>query len=85
MFTKIKKVIKGIMVTTMLISFVGFTPSTPIVETVTKTVYICNGPYSKRYHLKDDCRGLSNCSTDVFGVSIEKAKEIGRTICGWED
>lgn len=48
-------------------------------------VYICKGKGSKRYHYKKSCRGLSNCSTKVYEVSLSTAKEIGRTLCGWED
>ncbi|MAO07490.1 MAG: hypothetical protein CL596_02125 [Alteromonas sp.] len=49
------------------------------------TVYICNGPQSKKYHLQKDCRGLSRCSTDIYKVDLSKAKSMGRTLCGWED
>ena len=48
-------------------------------------VYICKGKYSKKYHYKENCRGLSNCSTDIYKVSMSKAKDLGRTLCGWED
>lgn len=48
-------------------------------------IYICKGPQSKRYHYKKSCRGLKPCSTKIFEVSLSKAKEMGRTLCGWED
>lgn len=48
-------------------------------------VYICKGPKSKRYHYKKDCRGLSNCSTDTYSLTLSEAKNLGRTLCGWED
>lgn len=48
-------------------------------------VYICKGPSSKKYHYKKNCRGLSNCSTEIETVSLSDAKDIGRTLCGWED
>ncbi|WP_442844998.1 hypothetical protein [Leeuwenhoekiella sp. H156] len=48
-------------------------------------VYICKGKSSKKYHFKKNCRGLSNCSTDVSEVSLEEAKKLGRGLCGWED
>lgn len=50
-----------------------------------KDVYICKGKSSKRYHLDKYCRGLSNCSTDIYKVSLKEAKRIGRTLCGWGD
>ena len=51
----------------------------------TNKVYICKGKSSKKYHLKKNCRGLSNCSTDISEVSLEAAKKMGRGLCGWED
>ena len=48
-------------------------------------VYICMGKGSKKYHYNKNCRGLSNCSTKINEVALEKAKEMGRTLCGWED
>ncbi len=45
-------------------------------------VYICKGPQSKKYHYKKDCRGLENCSTEIYSVSIGEAKNLGRTLCG---
>ncbi|MDC7997032.1 hypothetical protein [Gilvibacter sediminis] len=49
------------------------------------SVYVCKGPKSKRYHYDKDCRGLSRCSTKVYKVSLEEARNMGRTLCGWED
>jgi hypothetical protein len=52
----------------------------------TDEVYVCMGPASEKYHFKKNCRGLSNCSTDVEKVSLKKAtQELKRTLCGWED
>ncbi|NDV16522.1 hypothetical protein GO009_10835 [Muricauda sp. TY007] len=48
-------------------------------------VYICKGKGSKKYHYNKHCRGLSRCSTKIYEVTLEKAKEMGRTLCGWED
>lgn len=48
-------------------------------------VYICKGPGSKKYHYKKNCRGLKSCSTKIYEVSLSKAKELKRTLCGWED
>lgn len=55
---------------------------TSLVET---KVYICKGKGSKRYHYDKHCRGLSRCSTKIYEVTLQKAKEMGRTLCGWED
>jgi len=48
-------------------------------------VYICKGKGSKKYHYVKSCRGLSRCSTKIYEVSLSKAREIGRSLCGWED
>ena len=48
-------------------------------------VYICKGPQSKKYHFKKDCRGLSNCSTNIYKVTLTEARQLGRGLCGWED
>ena len=49
------------------------------------TVYICKGQSSKKYHLVKNCRGLSNCSTDISEIKKSNAKEMGQGLCGWED
>jgi len=67
--------------TTLLLLFIISTSF----RSVDTTVYICKGKSSKRYHYKKDCRGLSNCSTKTYAVTLKQAKEIGRTLCGWED
>lgn len=48
-------------------------------------VFICKGPYSKRYHYSSRCRGLSNCSTDTYKVTLNRARQMRRTLCGYED
>lgn len=63
------------------VSFLLFTSF----STIETTVYICKGKSSKKYHLKKNCRGLSNCSTKTYEVTLKEAKKIGRTLCGWED
>lgn len=56
--------------------------SMKMVET---NVYICKGKYSKKYHYKKSCRGLSNCKATISKVALKDAIDIGRTLCGWED
>lgn len=48
-------------------------------------VYICKGPESKKYHLRQNCQGLGSCSTDIYKVTLAEAKKMGRGLCGWED
>ena len=54
-------------------------------ESVVDNVYICNSSGAKKYHYKKNCRGLSNCKKEVKEISLEAAKDRGRTLCGWED
>lgn len=50
------------------------------------SVYICTGSYSTKYHYNKNCRGLSNCKSDIIKTSLSKAKnQYKRTLCGWED
>jgi hypothetical protein len=50
-------------------------------STMGTQVFICKGPSSKVYHKSDRCKGLSKCSTEIFSVSIEEAKKLGRRAC----
>lgn len=49
------------------------------------TVYICDSSTAKRYHYNSNCRGLNRCTHQIKSISLEEAKSIGRTICGYED
>jgi hypothetical protein len=44
-------------------------------------VYICKGPSSKVYHKSERCKGLSNCSTQIYNVSEDEAIKLGRRKC----
>ncbi len=48
-------------------------------------VYLCNSPGGKKYHFKKTCRGLSRCKASIIKVTLEEAKNRGKTLCGWED
>lgn len=48
------------------------------------TVYICNSDKATKYHLKENCRGLSNCGYKIVKTTLEKAKKDKKTLCGWE-
>ena len=71
----------------LIVSLSSFISHTPVQENInqTTTVYLCYGEYSTKYHFKKDCRGLSNCSTDIEKTTLTEAKKKKRTICGWED
>ncbi len=49
-----------------------------------KFVFLCDSKGGKKYHLKEHCRGLSNCSHKIIKVTLEDAKKRGKTLCGWE-
>lgn len=44
-------------------------------------VYICTGPYSKKYHKTEDCQWLGSCSEEIEEVPLEEAEDMGRTPC----
>jgi len=72
-----KKVLLGFLVSFMLTA--SFTPLRPVKKT--DYVYLCEGPYSKVYHKAENCRGLSNCSTKIYKVTLEEATKLGRRPC----
>jgi hypothetical protein len=47
-------------------------------------VYICNSPGSKKYHLKENCKGLSTCQHRIVKITLEQAKKRSKTLCAWE-
>ena len=56
--------------------------ATPMdLETTATYVYVCTGPYAKRYHKTKTCRGLSNCSESIVKVLLKDAIADGRTQC----
>lgn len=77
------KTILFIVVTALTLTSATFgTSNNNLIE---KSVYICNGPKSTKYHLKKECTGLRNCSTEIEEISESKAIDKGRTLCGYED
>lgn len=70
-----------ILATLMCVSF--GTSEQPTTTQGNDKVYICTGPQSKRYHKTRNCRGLGSCSGEIKAVTLEYAKRIGRTKCGW--
>jgi hypothetical protein len=60
-------------------------PLTSFTISADSDVYICKSANAKKYHLVENCRGLSNCKALVGKVKLSEAKNQGKTICGWED
>ncbi|RUT71343.1 hypothetical protein D0817_05560 [Flavobacterium cupreum] len=48
-------------------------------------VYICGPVGAKKYHYKENCRGLTACRHELTKVSVSQAQGYGLTLCGWED
>jgi hypothetical protein len=48
------------------------------------TVYVCKSAKGKKYHLRADCRGLSNCQHKIVKMTLAQAQKSGLTVCGWE-
>ena len=55
-----------------------------VTQNASTTVYICSGAKGKKYHLRSDCRGLSNCSHRLVKMKLSDAEKEGRTLCGFE-
>jgi hypothetical protein len=78
-----KKMIKRIG-WSVLVSLLVLTSFVPVHRAAVKEpvyVYLCEGPYSKVYHASPECRGLSNCSTKIYKVTLEEAVKMGRRPC----
>jgi hypothetical protein len=58
---------------------------TNVTCTDSKNVYICKSNAAKKYHYKENCRGLSSCQHKVVKIALTEAKSQGKTLCGWED
>ncbi|MAN27919.1 MAG: hypothetical protein CMH15_08625 [Mesonia sp.] len=50
-----------------------------------KSVFICDSQTAKKYHYTNDCRGLNACKACIKKISLEDAKKLKRSLCGWED
>ncbi|KAF2517196.1 hypothetical protein [Flavobacterium foetidum] len=50
-----------------------------------KKVYLCGSSGAKKYHLKETCRGLSSCRSEIVKTSLKQAQGYGLTLCAWED
>ena len=48
-------------------------------------VYVCDSRGAARYHYKEKCRGLSNCTYRVVKITEGEAKAQGKTLCHWEN
>ncbi|KQS92768.1 hypothetical protein [Chryseobacterium sp. Leaf394] len=68
----------------LLISFVAILNlnGTSVIKS---DVYLCDSPGGKKYHYNKSCRGLSNCKHEIIKVSLKKAQNLGKTLCGFED
>lgn len=47
-------------------------------------VYICDSPNARKYHYKENCRGLSNCNYKIIETTLEKSEKANKTLCRWE-
>lgn len=52
---------------------------------ISDDVYICNSKNATKYHKKEFCRGLGACKKETKKVTLKEAKDLGLTLCGWED
>ena len=50
----------------------------------TKEAYVCDSKGAQRYHFKETCKGLKNCSYRIRKTTEDSAREEGKTLCRWE-
>lgn len=48
------------------------------------TVYFCDSNYAKKYHLRNDCKGLSHCTHKIIELTLEEAKKRKLELCKFE-
>jgi hypothetical protein len=48
-------------------------------------VNICGPSGAKKYHYKENCRGLTACRHEIVKTSVAQAQGFGLTLCGWEN
>ena len=65
----------------LLLVFISLTSFTNEVE----TVYLCGSKGASKYHDAENGRGLNACKHDVVKTTLKEAKNLGLTLCGWED
>jgi len=66
---------------TLLLLFIFFSSFCP----PPTQVFICGPTGAKKYHYKENCRGLTACRHVLTKVSESQAQGYGLTLCGWED
>lgn len=72
----------ALIVTTLLMGEVFFAhPDMLQLQSKETYVYICTGPYAKKYHKTSTCKGLDNCSESIKKVTESYAIDKGRTKC----
>lgn len=49
-----------------------------------KGVYLCDSPNATKYHYNENCRGLKACKHPIIQVTLEEARKLRKTLCGWE-
>lgn len=54
-------------------------------NSVETKVYICGSAGAKKYHYKENCRGLNACKHQVTKTTLKEAESYGLSLCGWED
>ncbi|PWG79536.1 hypothetical protein DDR33_15810 [Pararcticibacter amylolyticus] len=69
---------------TLLLLFLLTCNNLCITTISTDTVYICDSSGAKKYHLRQNCKGLQNCQQKIIKITLDQATRRGRTLCGYE-
>ena len=82
LFSHMKHLLSLFLTVSLLSTFAGNSAAiASAAASETTYVYICTGSSATKYHAKVTCRGLNNCRGRVVKISVEDAKEQGRTPC----
>ena len=65
--------------------FLFFALSAHVQKAPKTMVYICDSPSATKYHLKNDCHGLRNCTHRIIKITLEEAKKRKFELCKFED
>lgn len=59
-------------------------PATSINDTAAGEIYICQSKGAKRYHKRESCHGLRNCTHTIKKTTVAIAERLGLTPCKME-
>ncbi len=79
---QLKRIVAYLLLPALFVATMSSASSEKVIVTnASGDVYVCTGPYAKKYHKVKTCKGLKNCSGEIKQISKEKAEADGKTAC----